>query len=288
MRRAALALLALASLTGCAESISRGELLAQVRAGAAPTIVDVRSRAEFEESHVPGAVHVPFHAILGGVESLPQPAEAGAPIVLYCEHGPRAGIARAQLWFVSDRPVRFLEGHMTAWKSEGLPVEPVSRAEAGAVTEAQRVLKPFKQRLMAALKAGLAEGPEPAIDACRLEAPRIADSLASDILRVGRTSHRLRNPANAPEPWMEPLLAELRAAEPGAIPHRVASIGDGRIGYVEPIYVQPPCLTCHGSDLGPSIRSRLREAYPSDQATGFAVGDFRGLFWVELSETKAP
>jgi rhodanese-related sulfurtransferase len=98
------------------------ELLEQIEAGTASLIVDVRSRGEFEAAHVPGAVHVPFYAMLSQADSLPTPAEAGEPVVVYCEHGPRAGIARAQLWFVSDRPVRFLEGHMSAWKREGRPV----------------------------------------------------------------------------------------------------------------------------------------------------------------------
>ena len=74
---------------------------------------------------MPGAVHLPFYSLLSGASRLPRPAQEGEPIVVYCEHGPRAGIARAQLWLASDRPVLFLEGHMSAWKSDGLPVERV-------------------------------------------------------------------------------------------------------------------------------------------------------------------
>ncbi len=59
-------------------------------------------------------------------------------------------------------------------------------------------------------------------------------------------------------------------------------IGDGRVGYVEPITVQPLCLGCHGSTLAPGIADELNELYPDDRATGFAAGDFRGLFWVEF------
>jgi hypothetical protein len=101
-------------------------------------------------------------------------------------------------------------------------------------------------------------------------------------VEVGRTSHRLRNPANAPRPWMEPLLAAYRAA-PERAPRAVA-IGAGRVGYVEPITVKPMCLACHGSELAPGVRARLAELYPEDRATGFAVGDFRGLFWAEFPE----
>lgn len=132
MKRSTLAatpgLLALIA-AGCADSIGRAELLERIESGTAPTIVDVRSRGEYESSHVPGAMHVPFHTLLWNTEAIPAPREVGQPVVLYCEHGPRAGIARAQLWLASDHPVLFLEGHMTAWKQEGLPVESVPGGE---------------------------------------------------------------------------------------------------------------------------------------------------------------
>ena len=40
--------------------VEPSDLLALIESGAAPTIVDVRSRGEFAEGHVPGAIHVPF------------------------------------------------------------------------------------------------------------------------------------------------------------------------------------------------------------------------------------
>ena len=122
-------LLVFASLAlACADHIGRAELLAQIDAGTAPPIVDVRSRGEYEAAHVPGALHVPFYAMLSEADQIPPSAEA--PVVVYCEHGPRAGMARAQLWLSGDRPVRFLEGHMTAWKRDGLPT-----VSAGAAPE---------------------------------------------------------------------------------------------------------------------------------------------------------
>lgn len=135
--RTAPALAALVFVVGCADKIGREELLARIESGAPPVIVDVRSRGEYEESHVPGAVHIPFHAIVGGAETLPEPTSPEEPVVLYCEHGPRAGLARAQLWFVDDRPVRFMRGHMTAWKEDGLPVERVASPEGAEGGESE-------------------------------------------------------------------------------------------------------------------------------------------------------
>ena len=113
-----------ALLFGCAEHITRPDLLGQIESGSPPRIVDVRSESEFTASRVPGAIHLSFYSLLFNLDDLP-PAkdESPQPLVVYCEHGPRAGIARAQLWLAGKGPVLFMEGHMIAWKSDGLPVE---------------------------------------------------------------------------------------------------------------------------------------------------------------------
>ncbi len=158
-------------------------------------------------------------------------------------------------------------------------------AEGEVVVAAQEALGPFKKKLMAALHAGLEKGPAEAVTACRQEAPEIASSLATTTLHMGRTSRRLRNPQNAPELWMAPLLDEFLAASPGEIEHRVVATGPDSMGYVEPIYMAPLCLTCHGEAVAPGVRDRLHALYPQDEATGYAIGDFRGLFWVEFRRT---
>lgn len=130
--------LGLLAVLGCADHVARRDLLAQIEAGKPPPIVDVRSAGEYAASHVPGAVHIPFYQLLFARDRIPAPAEADQPVVLYCEHGPRAGIARAQLWLAGVGPVAFLAGHMIAWKQEGLPVE---RAAHGEAIEAESVVR---------------------------------------------------------------------------------------------------------------------------------------------------
>ncbi len=145
------------------------------------------------------------------------------------------------------------------------------------------LLAPFKQELKAALQAGLAEGPAAAVAACNEQAPAIAARQASDTLRVGRSSHRLRNPANAPEPWLAPVLAAY--LDSGATPEpQLQRLGEGRIAYVEPIMMQGPCLLCHGDTLAPEVAARIETLYPNDEATGFSLGELRGVFWVEYLE----
>lgn len=146
------------------------------------------------------------------------------------------------------------------------------------------VVLPFKQQLLAALTGALAAGgPESAIDVCRVRAPELAREAGSAGVTVGRTSHRLRNPANAPREWVEPLLAAW-VADPAAAAPRAVRLRSGEVGYVEPIFTAPMCLACHGESLEAGVAARLRDSYPADRATGFRAGDLRGAFWVELAD----
>jgi len=84
-------------------------------------ILDVRSRGEYQRGHVPGAVHVPFYATWSRYSELDVAADE--PIIVYCEHGPRAGIAKLGLRMAGHQDVVYLDGHMHDWKARGLPLE---------------------------------------------------------------------------------------------------------------------------------------------------------------------
>jgi hypothetical protein len=147
--------------------------------------------------------------------------------------------------------------------------------------EGAAAILPFKRGMKTALMAGLQEGPNKAIAACSVEAPKLAAEASTGGIQVGRTSTKLRNPSNAPKPWMEPLLKRYAEDEKAREPVVVA-VDDKTIGYMEPIYVQPMCVTCHGEAIPPDIQAALDELYPNDQAKGYAPGDLRGAFWAEL------
>jgi phage shock protein E len=93
-------------------------LAAQIADGTAPFILDVRSRAEFEAGHVPGAVHIPFQHI--GREIARVTAAPHEPVVVYCGHGPRAWMAGALLRRHGYTQVQYLRGHWAAWTSARL------------------------------------------------------------------------------------------------------------------------------------------------------------------------
>jgi rhodanese-related sulfurtransferase len=100
--------------------ISAGELQRLIRLGSPPTIIDVRTRYEYEQGHVPGAIHLPFWKALFSAGGLDTPRDK--PLVVYCAHGPRAGIGKFALTSAGFTNVLYLEGHMSGWLKAGLPV----------------------------------------------------------------------------------------------------------------------------------------------------------------------
>lgn len=102
-------------------SISSSELNELIERGAAPTVVDVRTRGEFEAGHVPGAVNIPLGEIR--TRTADTARLAGSSVVVYCGHGPRAWMAAAVLRRRGVSSITYLRGHWAAWKRAGLPVE---------------------------------------------------------------------------------------------------------------------------------------------------------------------
>jgi len=123
------------------------------------------------------------------------------------------------------------------------------------------------------------EGPARAVEICAQMAPQIAEQIeASHGLRIGRTSVRLRNPENGPPAWAVPAVSEELGVE------QIYSGPSGELGLLSPIRLVEFCTNCHGTrdQLGPGVFDTLAARYPLDEATGFAPGDLRGWFWVEV------
>lgn len=156
-----------------------------------------------------------------------------------------------------------------------------TQAQEADLAHGAELLAPFKQDLKKALKSGLAEGPAEAIQVCRIKAPEIATALSVDGVRVGRSSHKLRNPDNSAPEWVSPVMQAYLDDPSSRKPH-ITELGEDKWGYVEPIIVQPLCLSCHGSELAPDIAIQITDLYPEDRAVGFEVGDLRGVFWLEF------
>lgn len=100
-------------------------------------------------------------------------------------------------------------------------------------------------------------------------------------VKIGRTSDKLRNPSNTAPEWFNTLV-DTKTAAPA-----VFSGPNGELGWVAPIKLGSMCVNCHGpaESLAPEVASALTEKYPEDKATGYAEGDLRGWFWVEVPAT---
>jgi hypothetical protein len=159
---------------------------------------------------------------------------------------------------------------------------PRAPSDAETAARAQAAIAPFKKSLREALMAELAKSPAGAIDVCAETAPALAKEASKAGVRLGRASAKLRNPANAPPGWLPPVMEELAGAPRGTAASRVVDLGDGKRGYAEAIWLDAPCLLCHGTAIAADVEAKIAERYPHDAARGFLLGDFRGVFWAEL------
>jgi len=148
------------------------------------------------------------------------------------------------------------------------------------VQEAKAAIGALASNLMGTLKSAVGQGDfEAGIQACKVAAPSLTRQVGDErTLEIGRTSFRLRNPANAPRDWAAPHV-EARVEE--AVVERTE---DGTLRYLSPIRMKAPCLKCHGGpeDIPDAVSAKLAKLYPKDQATGFQEGALRGYFWVEV------
>jgi rhodanese-related sulfurtransferase len=102
-------------------SITPGELSELIQLEKPPLILDVRSKEEYTEAHIPGAVNIPHDQLADHLSDLH--AAKTDEIVVHCRSGYRAGIAEKVLSDAGYSNVRDLDGHMNAWQAGGYPVE---------------------------------------------------------------------------------------------------------------------------------------------------------------------
>jgi molybdopterin/thiamine biosynthesis adenylyltransferase/rhodanese-related sulfurtransferase len=85
-------------------------------------LVDVREQHEFEESHIPGAVHVPRGHLESRIEgAAPDKSER---VILYCAQGNRSALAAQTLRStLGYENAESMAGGITLWKDRGYDVE---------------------------------------------------------------------------------------------------------------------------------------------------------------------
>ncbi|MEX2580796.1 MAG: DUF3365 domain-containing protein [Verrucomicrobiales bacterium] len=164
--------------------------------------------------------------------------------------------------------------------------------DAGATERARAAAKAAFERLSGELGKAMGDGgPVGAIEVCsEMAGPLTAEVAAEHGVSLTRLSDRARNPGQQAEGAdLEALnsFREAMAAGEEASP-RVSRDDEGTAVVHLPIVLNNAlCLQCHGGEeVAAATRSKLNELYPGDKATGYALGDLRGVWRVEVPPAR--
>jgi rhodanese-related sulfurtransferase len=108
-------------------SVSSDQLYARLGTVAAPIVVDVRNREDFDADDrlIVSAVRYDINANLGWL--LPE----GQPVTVYCAHGAELSRNAADELQQTGRDATYLDGGIAAWRAENLP----TRKKVGLPTD---------------------------------------------------------------------------------------------------------------------------------------------------------
>jgi len=113
-------------------------------------------------------------------------------------------------------------------------------------------------------------------------------------VRLQRVTHRPRNPSNDVRSTELAVLREFQLAlGRGEKPRPLVRAGtnDYVVFYAPIVLTNPLCLQCHGAvgtDIQPATAALLARLYPQDQATGFKLGELRGMWRMEMPAGRPP
>src|SRR3546814_14933380 len=103
----------------CAFGVAAGkpslprQLAQELQSQHPPLVLDVRTQAEFDAGHVPGAVLIPHDQLAQRLDEVPVDRE----VVVYCHSGRRATLAERVL-ADTGREVSQLDGSWIGWRAE--------------------------------------------------------------------------------------------------------------------------------------------------------------------------
>ncbi len=160
------------------------------------------------------------------------------------------------------------------------------------LTKGEKIALESQKALMSkVLNAINDEGLPGAVEYCNLHAIPLTDSLALSYgITLQRLTDQTRNPLNDitteedKEAWT--ILKEMHSDSSATFKHLLKQVKND-IYYYKPIsIVMPTCLSCHGAknqDITPDTWNVISEKYPNDKATGYTLGDMRGMWKIKFS-----
>jgi rhodanese-related sulfurtransferase len=103
------------------KQISPTELIEEIKLEKAPAILDVRTREEYLEGHIPGAINIEYRELPSRIREIS--SLSNKKIFVYCERGVRANIAEETLKKAGFSEVLRLEGDMAGWRERRLATD---------------------------------------------------------------------------------------------------------------------------------------------------------------------
>jgi rhodanese-related sulfurtransferase len=83
-------------------------------------VLDVRERAEWDDGHIPGSIHVPYHDL----RTMPGALDPERPVAVICASGQRSALGASLLQCHGARDVaHVVDGGVGTWAARGWPVE---------------------------------------------------------------------------------------------------------------------------------------------------------------------
>lgn len=170
---------------------------------------------------------------------------------------------------------------------EDAPPPPSPQEQHEITTTGHAVADQLVQTLGAQLKSALSSGgPTTAVSVCQAAAQPLTNSVASALpgVTVRRTALKVRNPLNTPDDNDRTALRQLVALPPEQRPSEIIQWTPDSARFYKPLVMQEVCLKCHGDPetFSPDLRQLLSQAYPDDQATGYRLGQLRGVIRVDV------
>lgn len=182
--------------------------------------------------------------------------------------------------------------------------EEIKSREVKKVTEAEIVNKVYeigneialntKKTLGKNLQESLQQGGvQNAISFCNLNAMPLVDSLSKKYGAViRRTTLKARNPNDLPSDIEQKIMEAYEYQFKDSIPlkENVQPLENDQYLFTKAIFVENVlCLTCHGStNNGLTLETEefIKSKYPLDKATGYQVGDLRGMWSITIDKKK--
>ena len=82
-------------------------------------LIDVREAYEWDAGRISNSRHIELERLAGQADTI----DRDKPVVFYCRLGARSGMA-AQAFRTAGYDAYSMDGGITAWTGEGLPIEP--------------------------------------------------------------------------------------------------------------------------------------------------------------------